>query len=213
EREAIGRLAVTPACRNLITLFFDRERARKLPDDSHAAPAPQVRRVGVVGAGVMGAGIAQLIAFRGMDVVVQEVSEEALGAGLLRVATLFEKARDRGLLSHEEARRRLAAVKGTTTWHGFDEVDGVGEAGGEELAAKRSIFQVLDQRTKPTAVLATNTSSLPVAALQEGLTHPGRVAGMHFFNPVHKTPLVEVAQAPATGGEAVAALTRLAVAL
>src|SRR5262249_61297569 len=138
EREAIGRLAVTPACRNLITLFFDRERARKLPDDSHAAPAPQVRRVGVVGAGVMGAGIAQLAAFRGLEVVVQEVSEEALGAGLLKITALFEKARERGLLSHEEARRRLSAVKGTTSWHGFDDVDVVIEAAVEELAAKRS---------------------------------------------------------------------------
>ncbi|HZT80612.1 MAG TPA: 3-hydroxyacyl-CoA dehydrogenase NAD-binding domain-containing protein, partial [Gemmataceae bacterium] len=208
EREAIGRLATTPACRNLIGLFFAREAARQLPAEE---AAPPVRRVGVVGAGVMGAGIAQLAAFRGLEVVVQEVNEEALGAGLLRITGLFEKAQQRGLLSPEEARRRLALVKGTTTWQGFDEAEVVIEAAVEDLGAKRAVFRELDARTKPTAVLATNTSSLPVASLAEGLAHPERVAGLHFFNPVHKMPLVEVVRAPATEEGVIAALRRLTV--
>jgi 3-hydroxyacyl-CoA dehydrogenase/enoyl-CoA hydratase/3-hydroxybutyryl-CoA epimerase len=211
EREAIGRLAMTPACRNLIGLFFQREEARKLP--AEAKDAPPVRRLGVVGAGAMGAGIAQLAAVRGLEVVIQEVNEEALGTGLLKVAVLFEKAVERSILTRDEADRKLAVIRGGTTWQGFDNVDVAIEAAVEELDAKRAIFRELDRRTPPAAVLATNTSSQSVAALQDGLVHPERVAGMHFFNPVHKMPLVEVARAPRTDEHVVAALSRLAVAL
>jgi 3-hydroxyacyl-CoA dehydrogenase/enoyl-CoA hydratase/3-hydroxybutyryl-CoA epimerase len=211
EREAIGQLAVTPACRNLIGLFFQREEARKLP--AEAKDAPPIRRLGVVGAGAMGAGIAQLAAVRGLEVVLQEVNEEALGLGLLKIAVLFEKAVERGILSREDADRKLASTRGGTSWKGFEDVDVVVEAAVEELGAKRALFRELDRRTRSTALLATNTSSLSVAALQDGLAHPERVAAMHFFNPVHKMPLVEVARSPATNEQTVAALSRFAVAL
>jgi 3-hydroxyacyl-CoA dehydrogenase/enoyl-CoA hydratase/3-hydroxybutyryl-CoA epimerase len=211
ERDAVGHLAMTPACRNLIGLFFQREEARKLPAQwKEAAP---VRRVGVVGVGTMGAGIAQLAAVRGLEVVIQEVNEEALGTGLLKIAALFEKAVERGILTKDEADRKLSTLRGGTTWQGFDTVDLVIEAAIEDLDAKRALFRELDRRTRPTAVLATNTSSLMVASLLEGLSHPERVAGMHFFNPVHKMPLVEVACTPQTDEKAVALLARLAVAL
>src|SRR5262249_4030793 len=119
EREAIGRLAVTPACRNLIGLFFQREEARKLP--AEPKDAPPICRLGVVGAGAMGAGIAQLAAVRGVEVVLQEVNEEALGTGLLKIAVLFEKAVERGILAREEADRKLASVRGGTSWKGFED--------------------------------------------------------------------------------------------
>jgi 3-hydroxyacyl-CoA dehydrogenase/enoyl-CoA hydratase/3-hydroxybutyryl-CoA epimerase len=211
EREAIGRLAVTPACRNLIGLFRRGEEARKL--SAVAKDAPTVRRLGVVGAGAMGAGIAQLAAVRGLEVVLQEVNEEALGMGLLKIALLFEKAVERGILAREEADHKLASIRGGTSWKAFEDVDVVIEAAVEELGAKQAIFRELDRRTRPTTVLATNTSSLSVAQLLNGLAHPERVAGMHFFNPVHKMPLVEVARAPTTSEQTVAALSRFAVAL
>jgi 3-hydroxyacyl-CoA dehydrogenase/enoyl-CoA hydratase/3-hydroxybutyryl-CoA epimerase len=211
EREAIGRLAMTPACRNLVGLFFQREEARKLP--ASWKEAPQIRRIGVVGAGTMGAGIAQLAAIRGCEVVLQEVNEEALGTGLLKIAVLFEKAVERGILTRDEMNRKLSSIKGGTTWKGFDNVELVIEAAIEDLEAKRALFRELDRRTRPTAVLATNTSSLPVAALQEGLSHPERMAGMHFFNPVHKLPLVEIARTPRTNEPTLAAIARLAGAL
>lgn len=211
ERDAVGRLALTPACRNLIGLFFQREEARKLPAAWKDSPA--IRRIGVVGAGAMGAGIAQLAAIRGFEVVIQEVNEEALGAGLLKVAALFEKAVERGILTQDEANRKLASMRGGTQWQGFEDVDVVIEAALEDLEVKRAIIGELDRRTRPNTVLATNTSSLSVAALQETLSHPERVAGLHFFNPVHKLPLVEVARAPRTNEQTVAALARLAVAL
>jgi 3-hydroxyacyl-CoA dehydrogenase/enoyl-CoA hydratase/3-hydroxybutyryl-CoA epimerase len=211
EREAIGRLAVTPACRNLVGVFLGREQARKVPAGEDARA--EVRRVGVVGAGVMGAGIAQLAALKGCQVVVQEVNEAALGAGMARIADLFGKAAGRGVVTPAEADRSRAAIKGTVAWDGFGDVDVVVEAAIEEMGAKKAIFRELENRTRPGAILATNTSSLPVAALQEGLNQPGRVAGLHFFNPVHRMELVEVAKTPATDEVATSLLRRWSVAL
>lgn len=211
ERAAAGRLAISSACRNLISLFFQREKSRKLPAELNGVTPAPVHRVGVVGAGVMGAGIAQLAAFRGCKVVVQEVNQAALDAGMTRITELFRKAVERRLLSEPESVERLAAIQGTLAWQGFDHVDVVVEAALEDLDAKRIVFRELETRTRPNAVLATNTSSLPVERLQEGLSHPERVAGMHFFNPVHKMPLVEVARAPASASPALATLTQWAI--
>ena len=208
ERSAAGRLAVSSPCRNLIGLFFRREESRKVGDTK-----AEVRRVGIVGAGVMGAGIAQLAALKGCQVVVREVNEDALGAGIARITDLFTKAVERHLLTEDDARKRLAAVKGTLTWDGFDTVDVVVEAATENPDAKRAIFRELDTRTMPTTILATNTSSLRVESLQEGLQHPERVGGLHFFNPVHKMPLVEVARSARTSDVAVELLRQWSIAL
>jgi 3-hydroxyacyl-CoA dehydrogenase/enoyl-CoA hydratase/3-hydroxybutyryl-CoA epimerase len=213
EREAAGRLALSGACRHLVGLFFQHEKARRLPESLAALRPPEVHRVGVVGAGTMGAGIVQLAALKGCEVWVQEVNEEALGAGLFKVTTLFEKAVERGVVTQNEAQRRLAGVHSTLKWEGFDKVDLVVEAALEDLEAKRTVFRELEAHTRPTTVLATNTSSLPVESLQAGLEHPERVAGLHFFNPVHKMPLVEVARAPQSGEPALALLTQWAIAL
>ncbi len=212
ERNAAGRLALSPACRNLIGLFFEKDARRKLPA-SLAGRARDVQRVGVVGAGTMGAGIAQLAAIRGAQVTIQEVNEEALGAGLVRLKGLFDKAVERGVMSMNDAAKAFSIISGTLTWERFDQADVVVEAAVEDLAAKKKVFAELAARVKPDAVLATNTSSLPVAQLQEGVLHPERVAGLHFFNPVHKMPLVEVARAPATDDATVATLMQWAIKL
>ncbi|HTU93545.1 MAG TPA: 3-hydroxyacyl-CoA dehydrogenase NAD-binding domain-containing protein, partial [Gemmataceae bacterium] len=211
ERGAAGRLAVSTACRNLIALFFQTQKSDKLPEELRGATPAEVRRVGVVGAGTMGAGIAQLAAFKGCKVVVQEVSQAALDAGLERIKGLFRKAVERRLLTEPESVERLAAIQGTLKWEGFDNVDVVVEAALEDLEAKKAVFRELEARTRPATVLATNTSSLPVERLQEGLSHPRRVAGMHFFNPVHKMPLVEVARAPTSSDAALATLAQWAI--
>jgi 3-hydroxyacyl-CoA dehydrogenase/enoyl-CoA hydratase/3-hydroxybutyryl-CoA epimerase len=213
EREAIGRLATTPACRNLVALFFEMELAKQMPPELADVTAREIRRVGVVGAGTMGAGIAQLAAIRGCDVVLREINESALAAGSLKVAALFSQAVARGVLTRAEANGRLAAVKGTIAWDGFQDLDLVIEAVVEDLELKRRVFRELEANTRPETLLATNTSSLGIANIQEGLTRPEHVAALHFFNPVHKMPLVEVAHAPATSRDTVASLTKWAIKL
>jgi 3-hydroxyacyl-CoA dehydrogenase/enoyl-CoA hydratase/3-hydroxybutyryl-CoA epimerase len=212
ERAAVGRLATSSACRNLVGLFLGREEARKLPELTGDG-APPIRRVGIVGAGTMGAGIAQLAALHGSEVVIQEVNETALAQGILRILALFNQAVERGILQIAELQTKLAAVHGTTSWKGFDNLDLVIEAIVEDLAAKRDLFRDLEKQTAPATILATNTSSLRVEDLQEGLEHPGRVAGLHFFNPVHKMPLIEVVRTPATRELVAESLRRWAVGL
>ncbi len=210
ERQGAARLALTPACRNLVNLFLQREAARK-PAGIDSAAA--IQRIGVVGAGVMGAGIAQLAALQGRQVVVQEVNTAALQAGLARIDDLFAKAVERRRISNDDAKRFRASIRGTIAWEGFAHVDLVIEAAVEDLELKRNLFRELVNRTSPTTLLATNTSSLAIARLQEGMAHPERIAGLHFFNPVHKMPLVEVVQGAVTASDTVTRLMRLAVEL
>jgi 3-hydroxyacyl-CoA dehydrogenase / enoyl-CoA hydratase / 3-hydroxybutyryl-CoA epimerase len=211
EREAAGRLAATHACRNLVHLFLQREEARKLPGKLVADAAPEIRRVAVVGAGIMGAGIAQLAAIRGYQVIVQEINEAALAAGMDRISNLFQKAVANRVLSNDTAQQKLASIQGTTTWQSIENVDLVVEAVVEELPIKQAVFRELERRTRPSAILATNTSSLLVRQIQEGLERPERVAGLHFFNPVHKMPLVEVVRTSTTQEHALAVLAQWSV--
>lgn len=208
EREAAARLGNSPASRHLVQLFFQREALRKPPG---LDAAREVKRLGVVGAGVMGAGIVQLAALQGCDVYVQEVNAAALAAGMARIDELFRKAVERRRLSAEEAQEKRARVRGTVAWEGFERVDLAIEAASEDLAIKRNLFRELSSRVANTTVLATNTSSLAVKLLQEAVSGVDRLAGMHFFNPVHKMPLVEVVRTPETAEATVALLLRFAI--
>ena len=213
ERKANGKLFTeSRASRNLINLFLLREQARK--SSLHAAAGGEghrIRRVGVVGAGVMGAGIAQLAAVKGMEVVVQEVNDAALSAGVKRIEALYEQAVERKVLAADESRRQQTAMGRTTTWDGFANADLVIEAVIENLDAKQAVFRELERRAPASTLFATNTSSLLVAKLQEGLANPDRLAALHFFNPVHKMPLVEIARSPLTAEETVTALCQWVV--
>jgi 3-hydroxyacyl-CoA dehydrogenase/enoyl-CoA hydratase/3-hydroxybutyryl-CoA epimerase len=183
-----------------------------LPEEIGAA-ATEVRRVGVVGAGVMGAGIIQLVALRGCDVIVKEVNEAALHAGQARVEELFRKAIERQVVPEAHARQRQSAIRWSLNWDEFNDTDVVVEAAIEDLELKKQLFRDMAARCGPQTILATNTSSLLVAALQEGLTGPERVAGMHYFNPVHRIPLVEVVRGPSTSPATLATLAQWAVRL
>jgi 3-hydroxyacyl-CoA dehydrogenase/enoyl-CoA hydratase/3-hydroxybutyryl-CoA epimerase len=197
EREAAARLSTSPASRNLVGLFLRMEEARHsepLASDS----VPPIKRIGIVGAGVMGAGIAQLAALRGFEVVVQEVNQAALDAGMNRIAELFSQAVEKQLVSLHKAEQCRSSIRGSTAWQGFGDVDLVIEAAVEDLSIKKRIFRDLQSKTSRTTILATNTSSLLVSALRGEVNNPERLAGVHFFNPVHKMPLVEVVSTDST---------------
>jgi 3-hydroxyacyl-CoA dehydrogenase/enoyl-CoA hydratase/3-hydroxybutyryl-CoA epimerase len=211
ERAGFAELLFTPACRNLMGLFFQRERARK-PGSwlcEQGPAARPVRRVAVIGAGVMGAGIAQLAAYNGLKVVLKDVNQEILARGLRRIEDLMEKAKRKGLLSAEEAATRLKCVSTDTSWDAVADVDLAVEAVPENEDLKREVFRQLGERLSPEALIVSNTSSLSIGRLAEATRWPARVAGLHFFNPVHRMQLVEIVRHSRTSDTAVAALVSL----
>jgi 3-hydroxyacyl-CoA dehydrogenase / enoyl-CoA hydratase / 3-hydroxybutyryl-CoA epimerase len=210
EAAAVGRLVVTDVSKNLIHVFRLMEGAKK------AAPAAEARgvdRVAVLGAGVMGGGIAQLLAHRGMAVRLKDINTDALSTGLRHARSQFDKLVSRRKLGLREAEDRMAAISPALDYSGFGTVDLVIEAVVERMDVKKSVLREVEQAVGPDAVLTTNTSSLSVTAMQEALERPEQLAGMHFFNPVHRMPLIEVIRAERTSDGAVATVFDLALRL
>jgi len=204
EAEAFGQVTAGETCKHLIYAFFLREAARKrtlqgwdLPRGSTDAPPP-IRKVGVVGAGVMGSGIAQWCATRGHEVVLRDVKPEFVERGMDVIRGLFADSVKRGKLSTDAAQTALGRIATTTAWAGFDDCDLVIEAIVEDVAIKQKLFAELAKVTKPGAVLASNTSALPIAEIAGHVARPGRTVGIHFFNPVSRMPLVELILGPDT---------------
>lgn len=197
ERHAVSRLLQGEVCKNLMRLFFLSERARK----SDGPKLKPVERAAVIGAGVMGSGIAQWLSSRGVRVILRDVNPEAIAAGLERIRKLFSNRR---VFTEKEARDAMDRITPTTETVPFDQVDLIVEAAVEKMGAKKKIFAQLDlQAVNPETLLATNTSALSLAEIAEATKTPGRVVGIHFFNPVHKMQLVEIVAGPQTSPETV----------
>jgi len=212
EKAAFLELLETPECRNLTGLFFLQERAKKLSIPAPAAAAP-VRRVAVVGAGVMGAGIAQWVSARGVPVILKDVVPEALARGLHMIESVYREAAKRRVFTPTEATAGLDRITPAHANVPLMAVDLVIEAAVEKLAAKQAIFRDLEGRARPDTVLATNTSALSIDAIAGGLTHPERVVGLHFFNPVHRMQLVEIVRGSRTSPDALATAVQFAKAM
>jgi 3-hydroxyacyl-CoA dehydrogenase/enoyl-CoA hydratase/3-hydroxybutyryl-CoA epimerase len=210
ERDAILRLAKTPACRNLIRLFFLRERAKKtqvrpqpITVSSEIRPT-KVERCAVIGAGVMGAGIAHWLSSRGISVVLRDVDLGQLARGMSMIAHLFDAGVERHALTRKEARDGYDRIFPAATDVPMRNVDLVIEAATEKLELKRDIFRSLAAQTRVDALLATNTSALSITDLSNCASNPERVLGLHFFNPVHRMELVEVVAGERTSADALA---------
>jgi hypothetical protein len=199
EREAVLDLIQTPACQELLRLFFLREKAKKaraigVPTSMAGASTgrPAAESIAVIGAGVMGTGIAQWAAARGCRVLLRDLDDVRLAEGVRRIKSLWDEGVRRHVMTPLEARAgfdRIVPVSEDVPLRG---VDLVIEAAIETMEAKRGIFSRLDRLADPNTLLATNTSALPISRIADGLTHPERVVGLHFFNPVHRMSLVEV---------------------
>jgi len=215
EREAValGKLAVSPECKSLVTIFKLSEEAKRLAKMPDGSPTPQIGRAGVIGGGVMGAGIARLFAEKGLDTRLSDLERPPLDAALQAHAKSIQKKLRRRRLRPHEARAATDRLTVSTTLDGLRHADLVIEAVAERLDVKRSVFATVAQRTGPETILATNTSSLSVDAIAAELPHPERVVGMHFFNPVPLMPLVEIVRGAKTSDTVVAAIARLCVKL
>jgi len=163
----------------------------------------EIRKVGVVGLGTMGAGIAQISVQSGFETVGREVSAELGERGRATVDRYLTRGVEKGRLTQDERDAALARLTLTTELSDLADCDLVIEAVLEELELKREIFTELDRVTRPDAVLATNTSALSVSEIAEATKRPERVVGMHFFNPAPVLPLVEIVRAPESSDEAV----------
>ena len=192
ERKALRDLMDTPACYNLMRLFFLKKSVkRSLSDQIHAKPM-EVKYTAVIGGGTMGAGIAHGLARAGLQVRLVEVNTKAMAAAMGRVRKFLDDDVASGKLSALEARHAFNRVCPTTEWDGLKTCDFVVEAIAETMDAKRDVFAKLDRICRADTVLASNTSSLSITEMARATAHPHRVVGLHFFNPVPRMPLVEV---------------------
>ena len=192
EARAVAELATSKISKNLVHVFRLTEEAKKETGLPGAEPRP-VHSTAVLGAGVMGGGIAQLIAAEtDLPVRMKDVREEALASGMQHAGELFNKQVQRRRLPAPEARRKMALLHPTLGYSGFGRVDLVVEAIVENLSVKQGVFAETAKHVPEDAVLASNTSSLSIAGIGARTPRRERVVGMHFFNPVHRMPLVEV---------------------
>lgn len=205
EASTLGSLIVSPVSKNLINVFFLNDALKK---DTRPSP-PMVTRAGVIGAGVMGGGIAQLFAEKGVAVRMKDITPAAVAAGFRTADELFRKRSRKGVLDPLQARDGMDRITGTTDLSGLTGVDVAVEAVVENMDIKRSVLRDFEQAASERAIFASNTSSLSITELATASTRPSQIVGMHFFNPVEKMPLVEIVRGKQTSSETVAAVAAL----
>jgi 3-hydroxyacyl-CoA dehydrogenase / enoyl-CoA hydratase / 3-hydroxybutyryl-CoA epimerase len=184
EARSVAKLAQTSTCRNLVRVYFLQERLKGLGAGSEA----NIQRVHVIGAGVMGGDIAAWCALRGFDVTLQDREMKFIQPALDRAQELFAKR----LKTPERIAPVAARLKADVEGKGIADADLVIEAIFENLQAKQELYRKTETAMKPDALLATNTSSIPLDELRTAVTSPGRFLGLHYFNPVAQMPLVEI---------------------
>ncbi|MCA8996063.1 MAG: enoyl-CoA hydratase/isomerase family protein [Planctomycetaceae bacterium] len=210
ERDAFQDLLFGSVAPELIRLFLLQEQAKKSSVWTDGAEGVPVRKLAVIGAGTMGAGIAQLAASRGLDVVLQDIEQRFVDRGMETIRELFKKAVRKKALSQEDADAALAHVTPRVGWDNKADLDLMIEAVIEQPKVKQEVFRAADESLPLHAVLASNTSALPIDDMATATARPEKVAGLHFFNPVHKMPLVEVVRTGSTSEGTIATLVNVA---
>ena len=205
ESKAFGELAVSEVSRQLVFLFYATTALKKDAgvDVPPAAPAPHdVRTLGIIGAGFMGAGIASVAVQQGTPVRLKDTDTARVGKGLSAVSDVLRERLKKKQLTRLQYDDQLLLAGGTTDYSGFGQADIVIEAVFEDLALKHRVLREVEPAMHEGAVYASNTSTIPIARIAEASARPNRVLGMHFFSPVHKMPLLEVITTPATDRDA-----------
>jgi len=204
EARAFGELVVGEVCKNLISVFYLVEKYKKARWSE--AKGRAIGKCAVLGAGVMGGGIAQLFSAYGLSVRMKDLNYPSLGRGLRQAREVYDYAVKKKKLKKNQAISGMGLISVTTDYSGFSNADLVVEAVVEDMKIKQAVFSQLDSAVKPGAIIASNTSCLSVEKMSEGVQNKSRVIGMHFFNPVHRMPLVELIRTPYTSDETVATM-------
>ncbi|WP_199550483.1 3-hydroxyacyl-CoA dehydrogenase NAD-binding domain-containing protein [Streptomyces sp. N35] len=205
EARYFTELVTGQTAKNMIqAFFFDLQAVNSGANRPKGIEQRKVRKVAVLGAGMMGAGIAYSCARAGIEVVLKDVSAESAAKGKAYSEKLCEKAVQRGRTTQEKADALLALITPTADPADLAGCDAVIEAVFEDPALKHKVFQEIQHIVEPDALLCSNTSTLPITALAEGVERQGDFIGLHFFSPVDKMPLVEIIKGERTGEEALA---------
>ncbi len=192
EAQAFGELAISEQSKNLQHIYFMSEAVKKYTGPKGTKPLPELNRGAALGAGTMGGGIAWLMADAGMSPIMKDLTVDALNLGLKQSSQNFAGALKRKKISPDEFERKQRSITAQLDYSGFQKVDLVIEAVVENMDIKKKVFAETEKNVHRECLLTSNTSSLSVEEMSKALEFPGRFAGLHFFNPVHLMPLVEI---------------------
>jgi 3-hydroxyacyl-CoA dehydrogenase/enoyl-CoA hydratase/3-hydroxybutyryl-CoA epimerase/enoyl-CoA isomerase len=212
EAAGFAKMAKTPTAFALVSIFLGDHFVGKLAKKLAKAGSP-VRRAAVMGAGIMGGGIAYQSASKGTPILMKDIQEKALDLGLAEAGKLLLKRVDRGKLTPAGMAQVLTRIQPSLSYGGFQGLDLVVEAVVENEKVKKSVLAELEDQVEPGTILASNTSTISITRLAEDLKRPENFCGMHFFNPVHKMPLVEVIRGQRSSERAIATTVGYALAM
>lgn len=212
ESQTIAKLAKTEIADNLISLFLN-DQALTKKAKTFAKGSEKVKQAAVLGAGIMGGGIAYQSAYKGTPIRMKDIQQAGLDAGLHEASSLLSKRVSRGRMTAEKMGATLNNITATLNYEDFDDVDIVVEAVVENPTIKAKALAEVEKHVTDTAIIASNTSTIPITKLAESLQRPENFCGMHFFNPVHKMPLVEVIRGEKTSEEAISRTVSYALAM
>ena len=212
EARIVGELVPTRTSKNLIWLFKSQNALKKDPGGFVTLPR-KVRRAAVLGAGIMGGAISQLVADKGIPVRLKDIRPDALLTAMRQASKIWKQQVERKRLSPRQMRQKLGFLAPTLDDSGLSRVDIVIEAVVENLEVKQKVLAQIEERVSERAIFASNTSTLPISDIAARAVRPERVVGMHFFNPVHRMPLVEVIAGAASSPEAVSTVHAFAIEL
>jgi 3-hydroxyacyl-CoA dehydrogenase/enoyl-CoA hydratase/3-hydroxybutyryl-CoA epimerase len=189
EAQAFAELSQSTQSKNLQHIFFLTDQSKKLENKDLL---PSIERGAVLGAGVMGGGIAWLMAQNNQSPIMKDLTPEALELGLKQASQNFSVALKKRKMTEDEFNRKMRSIEPTLHFEGFKATDLVVEAVVENMEVKKKVFSELETHVRPDCLLTSNTSSLSIEEMSKALEFPSRFAGLHFFNPVNKMPLVEI---------------------
>lgn len=209
EAKGFAKMAKTSVSQNLIGLFLNDQTIKKIAKN-HTKVAKPVEQAAVLGAGIMGGGIAYQSAYKGTPILMKDINEDGIQLGLDEAAKLLTKAVDRKKMDIGKMAETLNRIRPTLSYGDFGNVDVVVEAVVENVNVKKAVLAEAEKQLKDGAVLASNTSTISITELANALDKPEDFCGMHFFNPVHRMPLVEVIRGEKTSDETVATVVSYA---
>ncbi|WP_339664031.1 fatty acid oxidation complex subunit alpha FadB [uncultured Psychrobacter sp.] len=211
EVEAAGfaKAAKTPQAESLVGLFLSDQLVKKLAKQ-HSKKAHEINEAAVLGAGIMGGGIAYQAASKGLPIIMKDIKSEQLDLGMGEASKLLGKMVDRGKMTPAKMGETLSRIRPTLNYGDFAETDIVIEAVVENPNVKRAVLKEVEGLVKDDCILASNTSTISITFLAEALERPENFVGMHFFNPVNRMPLVEVIRGEKSSEEAISTTVALA---